>query len=264
MAGFLFLIVAVALYWLLHRENNRLVTSRYYVPADVSEEIGIVQLSDLHAKRFGTNNEKLTEAIKPLAPDMIVLTGDIVHRWDDKTASYVDALAPLTKIAPVYAIAGNHETQMDKWPMLRDLLRKAGIRVIENDVAIFSKHDQRVSMLGMNEAADPAVGPLFARLNEMGGFRLVLSHYPLRFEEYCKQDFDLQLSGHAHGGQVRLPFVGGLYSPDQGMFPHYDSGVYEDEGRVMVVSRGLGNSIFPQRLFNYPEIVYIGVTKREG
>ena len=83
------------LYWLARRENNRLVVSRYYVPADVSEELSIVQLSDLHCKRFGPNNEKLVEQIKQLAPDIIVITGDMIHKWDDKAASYVDALAVL-------------------------------------------------------------------------------------------------------------------------------------------------------------------------
>lgn len=260
---FVVLLAMCLIYWLARRENNRLVISRYYVPADVSEELAIVHLSDLHTKRFGPNNEKLIAQIKELAPDVIVITGDMVHKWDDKAASYVDALTGLNKLAPVYAIPGNHETRMDEWPVLRDMLRKAGIRVIENDVAIFSKGEQRVSILGLNETADPALPPLFTRLGEMGGLRIVLSHYPLTFEDYCKYDFDLQLSGHAHGGQWRLPFVGGLYSPDQGLFPHYDAGLFEEKGRVLVVSRGLGNSEFPLRLLNYPEIVYIGVNKRQ-
>lgn len=250
------------LYWFFHRENNRLVTSRYYISADVQSDLSIVQLSDLHSKRFGPNNEKLMEQIKQLAPDMIVITGDMIHKWDAKAQAYVDVLAKLCTIAPVYAIPGNHESRIDEWPMLRDMLRKAGIRVVENDVAIFSKDGQRVSILGLNEATDPDTRPLFARLSDMGGFKLVLSHFPLRFEEYCKYDFDLQLSGHAHGGQWRLPIIGGLYSPDQGMFPHYDAGLFEEKGRKLVVSRGLGNSDFPLRLFNYPEIVFIGVTKR--
>ena len=261
---FVMLLVVFLLYGLARRENNRLVTSRYSVPADVSEELSIVQLSDLHTKRFGSHNEKLVAHIKELAPDLIVITGDMIHRWDEKAASYVDALAALTQLAPVYAIPGNHETRMDEWPVLRDLLRKSGIRVIENDVAIFSKGGQRVSILGLNEAAQPDVQPLFARLNEMGGLRLVLSHFPLAFEDYCKYDFDLQLSGHAHGGQWRLPFIGGLYSPDQGFFPHYDAGIFEEKGRMLVVSRGLGNSGFPLRLFNYPDVVYIGINKRSA
>lgn len=257
-------LIACALLWFFRRENNRLVTSRYYMPADVTEELAIVQLSDLHSKRFGPNNEKLAEQIKLLSPDIIVITGDMIHKWGDNVPAFVESLAALTKIAPVYAIPGNHETRIDEWPALRDMLRKAGIRVIENDVAIFSKGEQRVSILGLNERALPENAQLFARLNEMGGFRLVLSHYPLSFEDYCKRDFDLQLSGHAHGGQWRLPVIGGIYSPDQGFFPHYDSGLFEDNGRVLVVSRGLGNSEFPLRLFNYPEIVYIGVNKRDA
>lgn len=259
---FILLAILGVLYWLVRRENNRLVVSRYYVPADVSEELAIVQLSDLHCKRFGPNNEKLAEQIRQLAPDVIVITGDMIHKWDDKAASYVDALAALKQIAPVYAIPGNHETNTDEWPLLRDLLRKAGVRVLDNDVAIFSKGEQRVSILGLNEEARPDLDALFAQLNQMGGFRVVLSHYPLNFEQYSKRDFELQFSGHAHGGQWRLPVIGGLFSPDQGLFPHYDAGLFEENGRMMVVSRGLGNSGFPLRLFNYPEIVYVSVTKR--
>ena len=92
----------------------------------------------------------------------------------------------------------------------------------------------------------------------------MLSHFPLKFEEYQKYKFDLQLSGHAHGGQWRLPIIGGLYSPDQGLFPHYDAGMFEADDRVMVVSRGLGNSEFPLRLFNYPEVVCVNVTKSDS
>lgn len=257
------LLILGLIYWFVRRENNRLVVSRYYVSADVAKAMSIVQLSDLHCKRFGANNEKLMETIRPLAPDLIVITGDIIHKWDEKAASYVDVVAQLQKIAPVYAIPGNHETGIDEWPMLRDLMRKAGIRVIENDVALFSKAGQRISVLGLNEAAEPDTERLFAKLKAMGGFRLVLSHYPTTFEGYCKHDFELQLSGHTHGGQWRLPLIGGLYSPDQGIFPHYDAGIFEENGRVMVVSRGLGNSEFPLRLFNYPEIVYIGINPRE-
>lgn len=261
---FVLLLILLALYWLGRRENNRLVVSRYYVPADVEQELSIVQLSDLHCKRFGPNNEKLIERIRQLAPDVIVITGDMIHKWDAKAASYVDALAALEQVAPVYAIPGNHETRLDEWPLLRDMLRKAGVRVIENDVAIFSKDGQRMSILGLNEEAQPDLDALFARLSEVGGFKLLLSHYPLNFEQYSKRDFNLQLSGHAHGGQWRLPVIGGLFSPDQGLLPHYDAGLFEDDGRMMIVSRGLGNSGFPLRLFNYPEIVYVQVTKRAG
>ncbi len=260
---FVVLIVLAVIYWFLRRENNRLVTSRFYVPADVAEDITIVHLSDLHSKRFGTNNDKLIAQIKPLEPDMIVITGDIIHKWGDNVPAYVDSLVGLTKLAPVYAIPGNHETRIDEWPIERDMLRKAGVRVIENDVAIFSKNGQRVSILGLNEEANPDIDGMFARLNEIGGFRLVLSHYPLKFKEYQNKNFDLLLTGHTHGGQWRLPFIGGLYSPDQGMFPHYDAGMFVENDRVMIVSRGLGNSEFPLRLFNYPEVGYVSVTKRE-
>ena len=257
-------LVLGVIYWFVRRENNRLVTSQYYVPSDVKDDLTIVQLSDIHSKRFGPNNEKLIAQIKPLVPDMIVITGDMVHKWGDNVPAFLDSLAGLQKIAPVYAIPGNHEARIDEWPVLRDMLRKAGIRVIENDVAIFSKGGQRVSILGLNEATDPDIDQLFERLNEIGGFRIVLSHFPLKFEEYQKYKFDLQLSGHAHGGQWRLPIIGGLYSPDQGLFPHYDAGMFEAYDRVMVVSRGLGNSEFPLRLFNYPEVVCVNVTKSDS
>ena len=257
-------LVLGVIYWFVRRENNRLVTSQYYVPSDVKDDLTIVQLSDKHLKRFGPNNEKLIAQIKPLVPDMIVITGDMVHKWGDNVPAFVDSLAGLQKIAPVYAIPGNHEARIDEWPVLRDMLRKAGIRVIENDVAIFAKGGQRVSILGLNEATDPDIDQLFERLNEIGGFRIVLSHFPLKFEEYQKYKFDLQLSGHAHGGQWRLPIIGGLYSPDQGLFPRYDAGMFEADDRVMVVSRGLGNSEFPLRLFNYPEVVCVNVTKSDS
>ena len=141
-------LVLGVIYWFVRRENNRLVTSQYYVPSDVKDDLTIVQLSDIHSKRFGPNNEKLIAQIKPLVPDMIVITGDMVHKWGDNVPAFVDSLAGLQKIAPVYAIPGNHEARIDEWPVLRDMLRKAGIRVIENDVAIFSKGGQRAGDRG--------------------------------------------------------------------------------------------------------------------
>ena len=259
-------LVLGVIYWFVRRENNRLVTSQYYVPSDVKDDLTIVQLSDIHSKRFGPNNEKLIAQIKPLVPDMIVITGDMVHKWGDNVPAFVDSLAGLQKIAPVYAIPGNHEARIDEWPVLRDMLRKAGIRVIENDVAIFSKGGQRVSILGLNEATDPDIDQLFERLNEIGGFRIVLSHFPLKFEEYQKYKFDLQLSGHAHGGQWRLPgLLNGLYAPDQGIFPKYAGGRYTVGQTTLIVSRGLARetTVIP-RIFNRPELVIVDLLPAEA
>ena len=171
----------------------------------------------------------------------------------------MDSLAGLQKIAPVYAIPGNHEARIDEWPVLRDMLRKAGIRVTETDVAIFSKGGQRVSILGLNEATESRYRSAFRKVERNRRFPHSAEPFPAEIRGISEVSlFDLQLSGHAHGGQWRLPIIGGLLDPpDQGLFPHYDAGMFEADDRVMVVSRGLGNSEFPLRLFNCPEVTLL-------
>lgn len=246
-------LVALAL-WLLWG-NWAVTVSAYSVtlpglPAGF-DGFRIAQVSDLHNAEFGPGNARLLEKLRASAPDLIVLTGDLadsVHTDLDVAISFARAAV---EIAPTYFVTGNHEARLADYAALRDGLQSAGVTVLEDQAVTLTQGTDRVVLYGLR---DPAFGPS-PTLPETEEFLILLAHRPEYFERYAAQGADLVLSGHAHGGQVRLPFLGGLFAPGQGFFPKYDAGLYREFGTVMVVSRGLGNSIIPLRVNDPPELV---------
>lgn len=272
------LIIGIFLAFLFF-QNNHLETSQYTVTADVSSEFKIVHLSDLHSKEFGKNNRKLYQSVLNCKPDFIVFTGDLI---DDSTVGIDNMAAFLGKLnvaVPVIYIPGNHEHRGDKFNEIITSLKNTGIVVLINELIEIPIKDNCVTILGLDENQGSFQNyyqrkkgkyvytdytDLFASLAQHEGFKLLLSHYPENFAaigdaSYQKYDFDLMLSGHAHGGQFRLPFIGPVYAPWQGFFPNYTEGIHGTDSKL-IISRGLGNSGFPFRLFNFPEIVEITVT----
>lgn len=222
----------------------------------------IVQVSDLHNASFGEGNGRLLELLREAEPDIIVITGDLI---DSRNTDVVTALAfaeAAVEIGPCYYVSGNHESRVPKWEELRSGLVDAGVVVLEDERVLLERNGDIVTLIGVH---DPAFNPDFDKdLKELSageGYTILMSHRPEKMELYAACGFDLVLSGHAHGGQVRIPFVGGLVAPNQGLFPEYDSGLYEQDGTAMLVSRGLGNSIIPLRINNRPELV-VAILKR--
>lgn len=243
-------------------QNKHLETTYYTYEAD---QLGvdldcyrIVQISDLHNAKFGKNNQKLVDRIRECEPDMIVLTGDLVdsnHTNVDRAVQFVDEIV---KICPVYYVTGNHEYWLEKseYDELMDGLIGAGVVILDDQVVEISRGDAKFRLVGLDDKS-LADGTLEALLSDEKEFTVVLAHEPQYLARYAGTGVDLVLSGHAHGGQFRLPFVGGIVAPDQGFLPEYTAGEYYMDGTEMIVSRGLGNSVIPVRLFNYPEIVCV-------
>ena len=218
-------------------------------------KLKIVHLSDLHGKRFGKNSVKLIKKVADEKPDFIAFTGDIIHLYTPKNISVaVEVASALKEIAPVLFVAGNHEMRNKGYRNLRKNLIEAGVEVLDDR----AEEVCGITVAGLNGASlrndkiekiTPDISP-----------KILLAHEPQFFEKYAAWGYDLVLCGHAHGGQWRIPFTKtGLYAPGQGAFPKYTSGVHERGNTAMVISRGLGNSEFPLRLFNRPEIVVIEI-----
>lgn len=227
----------------------------------------IVHISDLHNTLFGDGNKKLIDKIRANEPDIIAVTGDIIDSRRTDTAVALDFVEKALEIAPVYYVTGNHEFRTPEGKRLVKVMKSLGVAVLENKSLSLERGKDKISLYGiddpyfyggyMSEEEAPVVADALEKLKKTDGFSLLLSHRPEFFDLYREYGFSLVLSGHAHGGQFRLPFVGGFIAPGQGLFPEYDSGLYEKEGTKMVVSRGLGNSIIPLRLFNRPEIITV-------
>ena len=257
-------------------ENNVISTTNYEVDCGIGKDINVVHLSDLHGKEFGKNNEKLKMLILKEKPDLVVATGDMIDSSLKNMEGVIDFLSDLSKCVKVVYISGNNEQRCKKAEYIFGSLKSKGVIVLRNEIITLSLSGVKVNILGMFEKpkgdlhsslkkingsyAYEDSHKLFKRLEGLEGLKIVLSHYPELFEaEYSKYDFHIMFSGHAHGGQFRIPIVKrGLIAPGQGFFPKYTEGMHGNKNKL-IISRGLGNSTKITRLFNRPEIVNIKI-----
>ena len=253
------LILAVLIGWTLWA-NTAIEVNEWVIDSGKLPEsfdgFRIAQVSDLHNAEFGVENEKLLALLAECGPDIIVLTGDLVDSSKTDIAVALDFAERSTEIAPCYYVSGNHEAASGQWPELQQGLTAAGVTILQDGGITLERDDGQITLIGLS---DPSFGADSARILEdwTGGenYTILLSHRPELLRFYAGYGIDLVFSGHAHGGQFRIPFVGGLVAPGQGFFPEYDSGLYHSGTTAMLVSRGLGNSIIPIRINNRPEII---------
>ncbi len=258
--------------------NTALELNRYTVVSDRLPEgfdgYRIAHVSDLHNTEMGKENEKLLTMLQEAAPDIIAITGDLVdcRRTDIEVALRFTAAA--MEIAPCYYVTGNHEARIAEFDELKERLTAQGVIVLEDTRIELEQSGEKLVLIGVNDPAFPTDDlygdtesvmkeKLQALLESEDEFTILLSHRPELFESYADSNIDLVLSGHAHGGQFRLPFVGGLMVPNQGFFPEYDAGLFTEGMTKMIVSRGIGNSAFPFRFNNRPEVILVEL-EREG
>jgi len=256
--------VAVFCYW---QNNDISITNIDFTNSKVPHNFNdykILQVSDLHNKEFGKNQNKLVELTKEINPNIIVVTGDLIDSRRTNIDIGVNYMSQAAKIAPTYYIPGNHESRIDEYDKLEKMLSKEGVKILSNDSENIKINNQELTLLGMedisfinSENRKKEFSSILSNLKNKSNDHLtiLLSHRPDLIDIYAKQNIDLVFTGHAHGGQIRLPFIGGLLSPGQGFLPKYTSGVYEKDNTKMIVNRGLGNSLFPLRIFNRPELI---------
>ena len=228
----------------------------------------IVQISDLHDAQIGENNEKLIAMTAETEPDCIVLTGDFVDSSRFHPERSLSVAEALVKIAPVYYVSGNHEAILpdEDYQALTDGLRALGVCVLEDESAELTRGGQSIRLIGLTdigfhpgtlEEKKDALRTALSALLPEDEFSVTLAHRPELMDVYTECGAPLVLSGHAHGGQIRLPGIGGLIAPGQGLFPKYTEGKYEENGTTLVVSRGIGNSVLPLRVNDRPQIVVV-------
>ncbi len=248
--------------------TNAVAISSSRIPAAFSG-FRIAQVSDLHNAEFGKNNAELLKLLSESKPDIIVITGDLIDANHTDVGIALGFAQESVRIAPTYYVTGNHEVASQQYDTLKAGLEEAGIIVLEDEAISLEQGGETISLIGLADPDFTVKGEMFgeapvmvsAKLKNLndgeGKYTIMLSHRSELFETYVNCGIDLVFAGHAHGGQFRLPFIGGVIAPNQGLFPKYDAGLYTDGGTNMVVSRGIGNSIIPLRFNNRPEIVLV-------
>ena len=247
-------------------ELNTYTISSCELP-DAFDGYRIAHVSDLHNAEFGDRNQRLLEMLREAEPDMIAITGDLIDSRKTNIAVALAFAEEAVKFAPCYYVSGNHEARVSEYQDLKTGLEAAGVTVLDDAQVKIEVSGESITVIGVNDPSfhadylTSAAAVMDRKLSELSsedaGFAILLSHRPELFDTYVAHDMDLILTGHAHGGQFRLPLIGGLIAPNQGLFPKYNDGLYSEGNTNMIVSRGLGNSIIPFRFNNRPEVVLI-------
>ena len=268
------IIIATFLYY----ENNKLDITKYELNSkDIVNPVKMVQLSDLHSKPA----KNVLNTVKELTPDIIFITGDYINDHEKNKEKMLSYGKELVKTAPVFYITGNHERRLENFDELMSKLKGIGFTVLLDETDDIIINGNKINILGLDENQAgfddykarkngtfkyKYESLLFKELSEKSGYKVVLSHYPENFmavseNDYSQYDFDIQLSGHAHGGQFILPLIGPVFSPGQGIMPKYAKGSFGERPKL-IISRGIGNAEFPFRLFNHPEINVIDIKSK--
>lgn len=272
---FLLLLIAAKIYF----GNNFLGVSKYKVTSDKIpasfKGFKILQLSDLHNKDFGNNNNKIIKKITSENPDIVVMTGDMVSANDTDFEVFINLAKEISQQYNTYYIVGNHEQALygGKQKILTDKLTEIKVKVLNNEKVTITRGTDSINLYGLwfnlryyknlnnqytkdvyfgEEQIQTILGNL-----DTEQYNILLTHNPLYADTYYNWGADLTLAGHIHGGIIRIPFLGGLLSPERKFFPKYDGGKYQVDDKILIVNRGLGNTDLGIRIFNRPEISVI-------
>lgn len=211
----------------------------------------IAHISDFHSAENMT--DKVVKLLQEAKPDIICITGDLIDSRDKDAEVALNLVEKAMEIAQCYFVTGNHEKLVSA-ELFNSLLEEMANRgVILLDEEVLQREDSEIALFGdfHGDAKDEEFIPGYE------GYKILLSHYPENTDYYVAAKYDLVLTGHAHGGMFRLPFIGGIYAPGQGLFPKYDAGLYTKGATDLVVNRGIGNSTIPLRFNNQPEVVLV-------
>ena len=250
-------------------------TKTYAINTPLLEEqsvIKIVLISDLHSTIFGKDQSILIDMVKEIVPDLIILSGDIIDDVVPVTGTRL-LLSGISGMAPIYYVTGNHEYWSRSIQAIREELMSYGVIILSDSYVKVEINNNEIIIAGIEDPdkkdyetpdynQDASMEEAFRELDNVPLYKILIAHRPEKIESYQKYSFDLILSGHTHGGQVRLPpLINGLYAPHQGLFPKYAGGIYTHENLTHIVSRGLSVNPKLPRIFNPPELVVIVLRK---
>ena len=262
--------LAAAAVPVIYRSNKKLTVTRLTFRSEkvygALSGYRIAHVADLHNTEIGKNNQLLLAQIAVEQPDRIAITGDLIDSYHQKREVALDFASEAVKIAPCDFVTGNHEHRMERKELQSFLneLSARGVNVLRNEAIHIYQGDEQFRILGVDcQAGKTEILTGLMRSRPAGELNILLSHKPHYAEHYREAGVDLVLCGHAHGGQFRLPLIGAVYAPGQGMLPKYTAGMYRLGNTVMSVSRGLGNSSFPLRIGNPPSLDVITLLPKE-
>ena len=263
------ILIFIAIFVLVIVENNMVQINSYTVASNklnADFNLKIAQISDFHNSKKLL--DKTVQNVSDSAPDIIVITGDLIDSRKTNLEIATNLLEKISKIAPCYYVSGNHEARIkSEYDLLKEKISDFNVTILENESVELNVGNEKINLIGLTDPrfnyesdskkkACEQIHSDLAPLIKQDMYNLVLCHRPEAFAEYTALSADLVLSGHAHGGQIILFGIGAV-APNQGIFPKYIKGMYKDKNTTMVVSRGIGNSLFPFRLNNKPEVVEI-------
>lgn len=251
---------------------NTIVISNYELSANkLNTSLRIALISDLHLKEYGKDNIDLVNKIKEQSPDIIILAGDFTLRYSTDYSSLLKLLPQLNEIAPTYYSLGNHEIYLLEDTDFEKDVRKTGVHLLINQSEYFEKDGEKILIGGLktypffggytekNTSEEKVYFKEFLK-QEKDCYGILICHYPEYYMwKLSEYDIDLMLSGHTHGGLIRIPGIGGLVAPEQGFFPKYDKGLYKSDTATMIITSGLSNSNFVPRINNPGEICIINI-----
>lgn len=235
------------------------------VPAEF-DGYKILQISDFHTGSFKGGTVKLIQKVASEEPDIIVLTGDLIDETAKNLSSVSKLVSRLVLIAPVYSVSGNHDVWYKNFSSMQQMLKDNGVNLLENEKLTLKRGNSHINLFGIDDPdisndtnAESYLKQEMSGLQLDTGYNILLFHRANMFDFIKGNGFQLVLAGHMHGGQVQLPFIGGLVSPqkDRRWLPKYTDGKYIDAGTTMIVSRGLGNNVPVPKILNPPEVIVV-------
>ena len=262
------IVISSAVYYLFYEDTTLQTWKTVVRDQDIPEEFNgykIAHISDYHNAESKRLNNMLLRSLRDEKPDIIVITGDLIDSRRTDVDRAVKLIKDIKNIAPIYYVVGNHEARCEAYAELKSRMEAEGVRIFENQYDVIERNGAQINLAGIE---DPSCHPEILVLEDViirdeiqlldidnGNYTVLLSHRAEAIDCYADNGVDLAFTGHAHGGQIRIPFIGGLIAPAQGFFPKYTDGLYTKGDTQMIVSRGIGNSLFPFRINNRPELV---------